>query len=201
LIHARVKPPFPAVFMDRDGVLVRDTAPVSSLDKVEILPGVPQALRRLQDAGYRLVVITNQAIVARGKLSEAALLDLQAEIAHRIRADGGPALDGFYYCPHHPHADLPAYRIDCDCRKPRPGLILRAATELHLEPTASFMVGDRMTDIEAGHRAGCRTLWVQTGAHTEARIQTRDAAAPDLQADHVCADLPEAVDFILANPR
>lgn len=201
MIHARVKPLFPAVFLDRDGVLVRDTAPVSSLDKVEILPGVPRALHRLHDAGYRLVVITNQAIVARGKLSEPALLELQHEIGRRIIAGGGPPLDGFYFCPHHPHADLPAYRIDCDCRKPRPGLLLRAAAELHLDPSASFMVGDRMTDIEAGHRAGCRTLWVQTGAHTEARIQTRDAASPDLRADHICAGLPEAVDFILANPR
>ncbi len=188
------------MFLDRDGVIVRDSAPVSDASRVEILPGVPDALNRLHQAGYRLVVVTNQSIVARGALTESAVVDLQRHIEQRIRDAGGPALDGFYFCPHHPKANLPAYRIDCTCRKPRPGMLERATVDLGLDRSRSFMVGDRITDIEAGHRAGCRTIWVHTGAHEEARIEASDPVPAGLVADHVCQSLAEAADIILAEP-
>lgn len=189
-----------AVFLDRDGVLIRDAAPVSSIARIELLPGTGPALQRLHAAGYRLVVVTNQAIVARGTVTEAELHVIQAEIERRIQADGGPALDGFYYCPHHPNANLPAYRVDCQCRKPRPGLLLQAASAHRIHLPSSYMLGDRITDIEAGRHAGCRTIWVQTGAHEEARIETPNPVQTDVQPDFVCANLPTATDFILAHP-
>lgn len=191
----------PAVFLDRDGVIIRDTAPVSAAASIEILPGVPDALRRLAGSGRKLVVITNQAIVARGVLTEPELLELQREIERRLANAGAPPFDAFRYCPHHPNATLANYRLECACRKPRPGLLLKVAAELNLELARSFMIGDRMTDIEAGHRAGCRTILVHSGAHHESRIVTSDPAMPGLAPDHTCGNLAEAATFILGESR
>lgn len=191
----------PAVFLDRDGVIVRDAEPLAEAARIEILPGVPAALRRLADSGRKLVVVTNQAIVARGILSEAALLDLESEIERRLRDAGAPPFDAFRYCPHHPNASLPAYRVVCDCRKPRPGLLLQAARDLGLDLASSHMIGDRLTDIEAGFRAGCRTILVRTGAHAHGRICTTDPPIEGLEPNHACADLEAAASFILEGTR
>lgn len=167
----------PAVFLDRDGVLVDDRGPLLRLEDIRLLPGVAPALARLKAAGFALVVVSNQTVVARGWLDEAGVRDLQAEVDRRLAAQGAPPLDGFYFCPHHPNATLAAYRIVCPCRKPLPGLILQAAADLGLDPARSFLVGDRPSDLVAGLRAGCRVAWVQTGAHFEPPIQSPDMPA------------------------
>jgi D-glycero-D-manno-heptose 1,7-bisphosphate phosphatase len=146
----------PAVFLDRDGVinraLLRDGVPhpPASLTELEILPGVVDSLNALKARGYVLVVVTNQPDVARAKLSKEWVDDLHM----RLRANLG--LDAILTC-FHDDAD------GCDCRKPRPGLILRAARELNIDLKSSFMVGDRWRDIEAGQRAGCRTFYIAAG--------------------------------------
>jgi len=162
----------PAVFLDRDGVLnkaiVRDGRPYppSSLDALEILPGVEEALGTLHDAGYRLVCVTNQPDVARGKIDKALVESMNARIADRLR------LDGVFACY---HDDNDA----CDCRKPKPGLLLRAAVAMDIDLGASFMVGDRWRDIEAGRSAGCRTFFVDR-RYSEKRPSGYDYAVTGL---------------------
>jgi D-glycero-D-manno-heptose 1,7-bisphosphate phosphatase len=156
-----------AVFLDRDGVLVEDVDLLTCVDQLRLLPGVQSSLNALHNAGFSLVVVSNQPVVARGMTTEADVEAIHAELAKRIVAAGGPAMDRYYFCPHHPKATLPAYRMDCDCRKPKPGMLLRAARELNLDLRTCFMVGDRITDIIAGVRAGCRTVLVQAGKHLE----------------------------------
>jgi D-glycero-D-manno-heptose 1,7-bisphosphate phosphatase len=185
-----------AVFLDRDGVLVEDAGLLTDPADIRILPGVPEALGRLRAAGFLLVVVSNQAVVARGLLDLAAMEALHREVETRLRAAGAPALDGFYYCPHHPHATLAAFRADCPCRKPRPGLLLRAAKDLELDLAGSFMVGDRPTDLLAGIRAGCRTVWVRTGQHLAEPIQTSEKLGDLPRADWECADLAGASEWI-----
>lgn len=185
-----------AVFLDRDGVLVEDRGPLVDRSQIRVLPGVARALRDLHDAGHRLFVVSNQTVVARGLLDEAEVRALHAEIQRALVVDGAPVLDGFYFCPHHPHADVARYRGTCDCRKPSPGLIAQACAEHGLDATTSVMVGDRPSDIVAGARAGCRTVWVQTGRHVDAPIVVDggfEAATPD----HACADLEAAARWIL----
>jgi D-glycero-D-manno-heptose 1,7-bisphosphate phosphatase len=189
-----------AVFLDRDGVLIEDVHLLTRAENIHILPGVPGALRALKQAGLELVVVSNQTVVARGLLTEPEVLALHQEIGRRLEQAGAPALDGFYYCPHHPEATLTAYRVDCTCRKPRPGLILAAAADRHLSLPNSYLVGDRPTDIVAGQRAGCRTVWVRTGQHQAPPIQSADPLPERIDADFVAADLAAAVACILNRP-
>ena len=187
----------PAVFLDRDGVLVQDADLLTDAAKFRLLPGVPAALARLRAAGLPLVVVSNQPIVARGLATEADVIGLHKLLQALLVQAGAPCLDGWYFCPHHPKANVPAYRLNCDCRKPQPGLLLRAARELGLDLSASFMVGDRITDIIAGARARCRTILVQTGMHSKPPIETAEPLDLSVQPDFTCAGLPEAADWIL----
>ncbi|MBX3745125.1 MAG: HAD family hydrolase [Verrucomicrobiae bacterium] len=189
-----------AVFLDRDGVLIEDVHLLTDPRQLRLLPGVPAALRRLREAGFRLILVSNQAVVARGLASEDDVRRIHDALTGMLRDSGGPPLDGLYFCPHHPEATVEAYRLDCDCRKPRPGLLLRGAADHAVELTASFLVGDRLTDVAAGARAGCRTVLVETGRHAEPLIVTRDPIAPGLRPDHTCSGLPSAADWILDPP-
>jgi D-glycero-D-manno-heptose 1,7-bisphosphate phosphatase len=146
----------PAVFLDRDGVInrtqVRDGVPrpPGSVRDLEILPGVAEALRALKAHGYALVVVTNQPDVARGSATRRSVEDIHDQISREL------CLDAILTC-FHDDCD------DCDCRKPRPGLLLRAAREFDLDVASSFMVGDRWRDLEAGARAGCKTFYIDAG--------------------------------------
>ena len=177
----------PAVFLDRDGTLNRDKGYVYRWADWEWLPGAPEALAGLKEAGYKLVVITNQAGVAKGYYREEAVLELHRQVnldlaGHRPAA----ALDAFYHCPHHPD-----YSGPCSCRKPAPGLIIRAAAEHGLDLARSFLVGDKLSDAAAGRAAGCRALLVLTG---HGRFEAA-GAPPDLA---VAEDLAAAARLILA---
>ena len=142
-------------------------------------------------------MISNQTVVARGLVTEQEVYAIHAKVECLLEQAGAPRLDGFYFCPHHPQATLPAYRIACECRKPRPGLLLRAAREHNLNLIASFVVGDRITDVIAGARAGCRTVLVQTGKHTAPPIEPVEPHDRSIQPDYTCANLSEAVKWIL----
>lgn len=148
-----------AALLDRDGVLNVDHGYVGRIADFEWLPGVPAALAQLQQAGYALVVITNQSGIARGYYSEADFAALTAHMRAELAAQG-VTLDAVYHCPHLPQAELAAYRQDCDCRKPRPGMITRAAAELGLDLAASCLFGDKPGDIQAGRAAGVGRCWL-----------------------------------------
>jgi D-glycero-D-manno-heptose 1,7-bisphosphate phosphatase len=190
-----------AVFLDRDGVLVQDVDLLVRRADLRLLAGVPAALNQLRQAGYALIVASNQTVVARGLATEAEVSILNEVLQEIILKAGGPLLDGWYFCPHHPNANVPVYRMNCDCRKPQPGLLRRAAGELGLDLSTSFMVGDRITDIIAGARAGCRTVLVETGMHSQPPIETVEPIDLSTQPDHRCASLRDAADWILNQGR
>ena len=186
-----------AVFLDRDGVLIEDRGLLVDAAEIRLCPGVGPALQLLKAAGFRLVVASNQAVVARGLIGEPELDALHRELQRLIARCGGPLFDAVYYCPHHPEATLPAYRVACPCRKPRPGMLVKAARDHELDLKASFLVGDRPTDIAAGAAAGCRTVLVQTGMHDAPPIVTADPIDGQCQPDFTCPDLPAAAEWII----
>lgn len=185
-----------AIFLDRDGVLVRDVGPLTSADDIVLTPGVADGLNQLARAGFLLIVVSNQTVVARGLLNENAVIELQAQVEKRIVEAGGPALDDFLFCPHHPNATLPEQRRDCGCRKPAPGLLLEAAVKHGISLKQSFMIGDRPSDVVAGLRAGCTTIQLATGAHTAQAIEIT-GGFETRPPHHVAKDLPEAAAFVL----
>jgi D-glycero-D-manno-heptose 1,7-bisphosphate phosphatase len=152
-----------AAFIDRDGVLNEERAFVHRIEDWALLPGAVEALRLLKAAGYLLVVITNQSGIARGLYSEDDYRVLTEHMRERLAA-AGASLDAVEHCPHLPDAPVGRYRADCDCRKPKPGMLKRAILALDIEPSASFLVGDRLSDVEAGRAAGIgRCFLVRTG--------------------------------------
>jgi D-glycero-D-manno-heptose 1,7-bisphosphate phosphatase len=186
-----------AVFLDRDGVLIEEVDLLTRTDEVRILKGSGEAVCALKAAGYAVVVITNQTVVARGLID---LADVEA-IHEQIQGWLPCPVDGFYVCPHHPSADLELYRVECQCRKPRPGLILQACRDLEVAcDRRSFMIGDRMSDIAAGAAAGCTTILVESGCHQAPPIESPEPVAADCRPNHRCADLAAAADWILG-PR
>ncbi len=152
----------PAAFLDRDGVLNDDRGYVHRVADFHWLPGAVQACKRLQDAGYALVVVTNQSGVARGMYTLDDVDTLHAHLRRELAA-AGVAPTGIYCCPHLPTAEVAAYRLDCNCRKPKPGLLLQAMAEHGLDPSQSLLVGDRASDVQAGQAAGVARC-VQIGA-------------------------------------
>jgi D-glycero-D-manno-heptose 1,7-bisphosphate phosphatase len=153
----------PAVFLDRDGTLVEEVPYLHDPDQVALLPGVAQALARLAGAGYGLVVVTNQAGLARGLYDEAAVARVHRRLGELL-AGAGVALDGVYYCPHHPQGLVAGYARACRCRKPGPGMLEAAAGRLGLDLGVSFLVGNHPTDVGAAVAAGVTPLFVATGA-------------------------------------
>ena len=151
----------PAVFLDRDGVVVEDVGFLRSRAQLSVLPGTARALRMLQDHFY-IIVVTNQSGIARGLLGEDDLLAIHSELVPHLAAEGA-LLDALYYCLHLPEATVPAYRLECDCRKPKPGMLFRAEYEWGIDMNTSFMVGDMPRDIEAGCAAGVKGVLLGSG--------------------------------------
>jgi D-glycero-D-manno-heptose 1,7-bisphosphate phosphatase len=175
-----------AAFIDRDGVLNEERAFVHRAEDFVFVPGAVQALRALQAQGYLLVVVTNQSGIARGLYSEADYHALTRHIRERLESEG-IHLDAVEYCPHLPDAPVERYRIQCDCRKPKPGMLNRAIRALGIDVGASFLVGDRLSDVEAGRAAGIgRCFLVRTGySLTEEAVARADGVYEDLRA---CAE-------------
>ncbi|MEZ4485279.1 MAG: D-glycero-beta-D-manno-heptose 1,7-bisphosphate 7-phosphatase [Syntrophotaleaceae bacterium] len=152
----------PAVFLDRDGTINVEKNYLHRIEDFEFIPGVPDAIRQLNQAGYLVLVVTNQSGVARGYVS---LAEVDALHRHMVQclAEYGARIDGFYVCPHHPTAGQGALRRDCSCRKGQPGLLLQAADAHGVDLGRSYMIGDKAADMEAGLQAGCSPLLVLTG--------------------------------------
>jgi len=181
------------VFLDRDGTLVAERSYLSAPEQLELLPGVVGALRRLRAAGFVLVVVTNQSAVARGLVDEAGL----ARIHERLHVLLEHLPRAYLHCPHHPDAGEGPYRRACDCRKPAPGMLLRAAALFDLELRGSWIVGDGARDVLAGHALGLRTALVRSGHPIEPALA--ELAQRGLRPDLVADDLAAAVDEIVAS--
>ena len=185
-----------AVFMDRDGVLNEDRGYVSRPEDFHWLPGAVQALRWLQRAGWRLVIVTNQGGIARGLYGPAEYDNLTSWMRSEL-AKQGVRLDGIYHCPHLRDAPLAAWRRQCACRKPKPGMLLRAARELDLDLASSVMVGDKPGDIAAGRAAGLAAcIRIADDVPGE---NSRGAEAPDASPDYTCFNLAEAAYWLLSH--
>jgi D-glycero-D-manno-heptose 1,7-bisphosphate phosphatase len=158
-----------AVFLDKDGTLIEDVPYNVDPDLIRLTDGALDGLRALHDAGYLLIVVSNQSGIARGYFEEQALGSVEARLRALLDAAGVP-LAGFYYCPHHPDGCVDAYSVECACRKPAPGLLARAAGDHGVSLGRSWIIGDILHDIEAGRRAGCRTILLDVGHETEWEI-------------------------------
>lgn len=165
-----------AVFLDRDGTLIEEAHHLASPDQVRLIPGAADAVRRLNDAGALVVVVTNQSGVARGYFPEGRVAEVHARVSELLAACGA-RVDAFYHCPHHPTEGEGAYRVACDCRKPKPGMLLAAARDLGIDLARSWMIGDKPCDAGAGAAAGCRTLLVRTGHGEKLAGAVADLAA------------------------
>ncbi|HEY4972486.1 MAG TPA: D-glycero-beta-D-manno-heptose 1,7-bisphosphate 7-phosphatase [Steroidobacteraceae bacterium] len=177
------QPGHKAAFIDRDGVINVESGFLHRVEDFMFLPGAIQGLQRLQAADYLLVVITNQSGIARGLYTEADYLRLTDYMRQRLSV-AGVQLGAVEHCPHLPDAPVARYRVDCDCRKPLPGMLLRAATALNIDMAQSILVGDRASDIQAGRGAGVGRCWlVRSGvALSRSDIELADAVFDDLAA-------------------
>ena len=174
---------WPAIFLDRDGVINQERGYVHKIDEFHFIDGVFDACREMSKAGYRLIIITNQAGIARGYYTEDEFHHLTKWMLDEFRQHG-VEIDDVYYCPHHPVHGVGKYRRDCDCRKPAPGMILRAAKEHSLDLRHSILVGDKATDIEAGRAAGIGCCVLVSSGH---RLDHDDVS----KADNVFSNLQD----------
>ena len=187
-----------AVFLDRDGTINEEVGYLKSLDMLKVIPGAGAAIRRLNEAGFKVVIITNQSGVARGYFPESLVHEAHALLAGMLRKDGA-VVDGIYYCPHHPTAGGSRHTIACDCRKPATGLLDRAARDLDIDLARSFMVGDKWIDVELGHRAGAASILVRSGFAPDDPGNKRPSHLKD--PEFTAHDLAEAADWIIAQKR
>lgn len=179
----------PAVFLDRDGTINVEKEYLYKAEEFEFTPRAVEAIRILNQAGYLVVVVTNQSGVARGYYTEDDVRSLHQYIEAQLEA-GGAHVDGWYYCPHHPSGRAP-YNLDCECRKPEPGMLLAATRDLQIDLERSWMIGDKLADVEAGIVAGCRSVLVMTGyGHLERHQLDQETL--------VCEDLYAAARMICA---
>jgi D-glycero-D-manno-heptose 1,7-bisphosphate phosphatase len=185
-----------AVFLDRDGTMIADVGYLSRVADVAFYPWTVDAIRALNHAGFPVVVVTNQSGIAKGLLTEDVVADVHRAMTD-VLAAGGASVAAYYYCPHHARGSVPAFTVECDCRKPRSGLIDRAARELGLDPARSFVVGDKWSDVGLARAAGARGLLVRTGLGAAAARHPE----PGLAADAIVDNLAAAASWILRTDR
>ncbi|MCP4179190.1 MAG: HAD family hydrolase [bacterium] len=181
-----------ACFLDRDGVLIEEVNYLSSPSQINIFENSYKALKLLKDNGYIIIVITNQAGVARGYFKEDNIKIVHNEI-NRLLSIANLSIDKYYYCPHHPKGTLAKYSIECNCRKPAPGLILQAVEDFNIDLKQSFLIGDKMSDINSAKNAGCSSLLVKTGHGLEHIEIARNKSIP------IKENIFEAVKFYINN--
>ena len=158
-----------AIFLDKDGTLIDDVPYNVDPLRITLCHGIGPALRLLAKLDYRFFVVTNQDGMAHGRFDESALHGVRHRLADLLFREQ-LTLDGFYFCPHHPEGSVKNYSLDCLCRKPMPGMLVQAAREHDIDLRASWMLGDILNDVEAGNRAGCRTVLIDSGNETEWRL-------------------------------
>lgn len=183
-----------AVFLDKDGTIIEDVGYMQTPEQIRFIPGSIEAIKMLNEAGYKVVIISNQAGVARGLVTEDMLQTID-KVLHKRILNGGAHVDGIYYCPHHPEYGVYPYKQVCECRKPHPGLIKRAQRDLEINLSQSYMIGDKATDIEAGKRAGTKTIFVLTGQGKEQKEKLKE------KPDYITNNLLQATTWILSQQK
>ena len=182
-----------AVFLDKDGTLIPDVPYNVNPDLISLESGVVEGLKLLQKAGYIFIVISNQAGVARGYFQLEELENVKRKIDSLLEP-GEIKIERYYFCPHHPQGKISEFTSSCECRKPRPGMILQAVEELDISIESSWMIGDILNDVEAGNRAGCKTIIINNGNETEW------VEGPFRTPTFIAADFLNAAQFILQTP-
>jgi D-glycero-D-manno-heptose 1,7-bisphosphate phosphatase len=183
-----------AVFFDRDGTVIEEVGYLNDLKQLRLIPGAAVAIRRLNEAEFKVVVVTNQSGVARGYFTEAFVRETHGLLEKMLGIEGA-RLDGVYYCPHHPKAGSSPYTAACDCRKPGTGMLEQAARELGIDIRASFVVGDKWSDVELGQRAGAHAVLVRTGYAPDDPGNVRPEHLGD--PDFIAETITEAADWII----
>lgn len=183
---------YSAVFLDKDGTLVENVPYNVDPERITLTRGAGTGISQLAKAGYLPVVVSNQSGVARGFFQEKDLRGVEDRLRDLLIQQGGVDLAGFYYCPHHPGGSVQEYALACDCRKPSPGMIYRAARELDIDLSQSWLIGDILDDIEAGRRAGLQTILINNGNETEWRL------SPYREPHFIVSDLEQAARTILS---
>lgn len=177
----------PAIFLDRDGTINEEASYITLPEQLKLLPGAAEAVRTMRAAGYRIVVVTNQPVIARGDCTTEELMRIHDYMEMELSREGA-FLDGIYYCPHHPDKGFAGERaelkMECDCRKPGDGMLRRAAQELNLDLAQSWLIGDRTGDIQAARKCGIRSILLRTGMGGS---DERYDAAPDYTFDDLLA--------------
>ena len=153
--------------MDKDGTLIPDIPYNVDPIRIQLEEGVLEGLKQLSNLDYRLIIVSNQSGIAKGYFKEEALDAVRRQLYYLLQDDGKPLISGFYYCPHHPQGVIDSYRKICTCRKPMPGLLFEAAHAQQIDLARSWMIGDILNDIEAGNRAGCKSILINNGNETE----------------------------------
>ena len=187
--------PSRAVFLDRDGTINEEMGYINHVDRFQLLPRTAKAIRLINDSGLKAVVVTNQSGVARGMFPESLVGEVHRKMENLLRADGAH-VDGIYYCPHHPDFGPPEYRKRCQCRKPATGMIERACNDLGIDPTKSYMIGDRIMDMDFGHKIGTKGILVLTG-YGKGELAYRDGQWRE-KPSFIAKDLYDAVRWIIA---
>lgn len=187
-----------AIFVDRDGTLSHEVGYVNHISRFRLFPFAASAVRAINNSGFLAVVVTNQAGVARGYYPESLIHEVHDTLRSEL-SGGGARLDGVYVCMHHPSVGEPPYRLDCDCRKPKPGLVLRAAADLDIDVKRSYVIGDREVDLELAWNVGARGVLVKTG-YGLGELRNRAPQWPR-QPDMVAEHLLEAVQRIVAESK
>jgi len=182
-----------AVFLDRDGTIIREVNYLSRLDEIELLPSTAAAVTKLNQHRIPVILVTNQSGVARGKFTETFVRECHSYLQELLQKENA-RIDDFFYCPHHPDTGNPPYRKTCSCRKPAPGMLLAAAEKHHLNLKQSYVVGDKLIDIELGLKAGAKAILVETGYGLKEKRQLETC---QIKPNKICIDLNQAVDWIL----
>ena len=181
------------VFLDRDGTINQDIGYLNHPDQLELIPRAADAIRLLNDAGFLVVVITNQAGVAKGLIPEEQLPAIQEAFFSLLQKEGAE-IDGYYFCPHYPEGSVEKYTCSCECRKPAPGLLLKASEDMDIDFKRSYVVGDKVSDVQLAHNVGATGVLVLTGYGRDELNRYPEDYAP---SHYTCNDLYDAVQWIL----
>jgi len=187
-----------AVFLDRDGVITKEPPYYAHrIDQLELIPKSAEAIRLLNESGFKVIVVSNQSGVARGYYQEKDIEIYNMAMQKKLE-EKNAYIDAIYYCPHYLEATIEAYKIDCDCRKPKPGMLKRAKKDLDLDLKCSFLIGDKINDIEAGYRAGCKTILVLTGHGND---ELKKSSKMNIKPNYISKDLYAAIQIINRNNK
>lgn len=182
-----------AVFLDRDGTIIQEVNYLNRLNDIELLPLAADAIAKLNRLQIPVILVTNQSGIARGKFTEEFVKESHNYLQELLRPQGAH-IDDFYFCPHHPDTGNAPYKMVCNCRKPAPGMLLSAAEKHHLDLKQSYVVGDKLIDVELGLKAGSKGILVETGYGKREREQIKDR---NIKPDKICSDLKQAIDWII----